>query len=58
MKHRWLCVVAPLVAGHAACIAVPAATVALGAPILMPICGGGPALPAPPMPSPEPRNRG
>jgi hypothetical protein len=39
MKRRLLWLAAPLVAGHAACIAFPAAAIALGLPALMPICG-------------------
>jgi hypothetical protein len=39
MKRRLLWLAAPLVAGHAACIAFPAAAIALGLPVLMPICG-------------------
>ena len=48
MKRRLLWLAAPLVAGHAACIAFPATAIALGLPAVMPICGGGlgPQLPA------------
>ena len=48
MKRRLLWLAAPLVAGHAACIAFPATAIALGLPVVMPICGSGlgPLLPA------------
>ncbi|HKA58066.1 MAG TPA: hypothetical protein VKD28_05590 [Gemmatimonadales bacterium] len=48
MKRRLLWLAAPIVAGHAGCIAFPAAAIALGLPVVMPICGGGlgPLLPA------------
>ncbi len=45
MSRRCLWLALPLVAGHLGCLALPAATLALGAPILMPmmpICGGPP----------------
>src|SRR6187431_516532 len=38
--EAWLA--GPIVIGHAGCIASPAVAVALGMPIVMPICGGGP----------------
>ena len=41
MKRRLLCLAAPIVAGHAGCIAFPATAIALGLPAVMPICGGG-----------------
>ena len=48
MKRRLLWLAAPIVAGHAGCIAFPATAMALGLPAVMPICGGGlsPLLPA------------
>jgi hypothetical protein len=39
MPRRCLWLAIPFVAGHLGCLALPAATVAIGAPILMPICG-------------------
>jgi len=47
MKRRLLWLAAPIVAGHAGCIAFPATAIALGLPAVMPICGGnlGPLLP-------------
>ena len=49
MKRRLLWLAAPIVAGHAGCIAFPATAMALGLPAVVPICGGGlgPLLPAP-----------
>jgi hypothetical protein len=41
MKRRLLWLAAPIVAGHAGCIAFPAMAIALGLPAVMPICGGG-----------------
>ena len=41
MPRRCLWLAVPLVAGHLGCLALPAATLAVGVPILMPICGGG-----------------
>ena len=41
MSRRCLWLAVPLVAGHFGCLALPAATLAVGVPILMPICGGG-----------------
>jgi len=48
MARLWACLGAPIVIGHAGCIASPAVAMALGVPIVMPICGGGlaPLLPA------------
>jgi hypothetical protein len=48
MKCRFLWLAAPIVAGHAGCIAFPATAIALGLPAVMPICGSGlgPLLPA------------
>ncbi len=48
MKRRLLWLAAPIVAGHAGCIAFPATAIALGLPAALPICGGGlgPLLPA------------
>jgi len=39
MKRRLLWLAAPIVTGHAACIAFPATAIALGLPAVMPICG-------------------
>jgi len=39
MKRRLLWLAAPIVVGHLGCLALPAATVALGVPVLIPICG-------------------
>ena len=41
MKRRWLLLGVPIVLGHAGCIAFPALAVALGLPVVMPICGDG-----------------
>ena len=48
MKRRLLWLAAPIVAGHAGCIAFPATALALGLPAMVPLCGGGvgPLLPA------------
>lgn len=42
MARAWAWLGAPIVIGHAGCIASPAAAMALGMPVVMPICGGGP----------------
>jgi hypothetical protein len=40
MSRRCLWLAIPLVAGHLGCLALPAATIVVGAaPMLMPICG-------------------
>ena len=44
MARRCLWLAVPFVAGHLGCLAIPAATIAIGAPILMPICGQEPPL--------------
>jgi hypothetical protein len=48
MKRRLLWLAAPVLAGHAGCLAFPATAMALGLPAMMPICGAGlgPLLPA------------
>jgi uncharacterized membrane protein YraQ (UPF0718 family) len=48
MARLWAWLGAPIVIGHAGCIASPAVAMALGVPIVMPVCGGGlaPLLPA------------
>jgi hypothetical protein len=43
IPRRCLWLAIPFVAGHLGCLALPAATVAIGAPILMPICGMKPS---------------
>ena len=42
MSRRCLWLAVPMVAGHLGCLALPAATLALGVPVLMPICGQEP----------------
>ena len=39
LKRRCLWLAIPLVAGHLGCLAIPAATLAVGVPIVLPICG-------------------
>ena len=42
ISRRCLWLAVPIVGGHLGCLALPAATIALGAPAVMPICGVAP----------------